>query len=199
MSHAVRIALFGVVSLVSIGLGMWYGARTPNSDAVNPYAHIGGDFTLDSAAGPISLSDYKGKVVAIFFGYTHCPDVCPTSLSALAQAIKQLAPDEQDRVQGVFVSVDPERDTPERTGAYAAAFHPRFAGLTGSPEAIAEVAKRYLVLYEKVAMEDSAMGYAVDHSAIVYVLDRDGVVKTVVRHSDSPAKIAQTLREVLSG
>ncbi len=197
MSSAVRIALFATIALISVGVGLWFGSRPSGPEATNPYGHIGGAFTLESAAGPVSLKDFEGKVVAIYFGYTHCPDICPTSLASLAAAIAELTPAEQAQVQGVFISVDPERDNPQRASEYAKAFHPGFAGLTGSEEAIAEVAKRYFVLYEKVEMEDSAMGYAVDHSSIVYVLDRDGKVRTLVRHSQSPAETTKALRDAL--
>ncbi|MFM1892225.1 MAG: hypothetical protein RLZ44_1302, partial [Pseudomonadota bacterium] len=154
MSHPVRIALIGIVALLSIGLGLWFGQQTSGPKQAKGYPDMGGDFSLVSADGPVTLQDLRGKVVAIYFGYTHCPDICPTSLAALAQAIKQLSPEQQAQVQGVFISVDPERDTPQRATEYARAFDPRFTGLSGTPEAIAEVAKRYFVLYEKVPLED---------------------------------------------
>ena len=199
MSSTVRIALFAVIALVSVGVGLWFGAQRPPQEAANPYAHIGGPFTLEAPAGAVSLDDYRGKVVAIYFGYTHCPDICPTSLAALAAAVGQLTPEEQAQVQGVFISVDPERDDPKRSSEYAKAFHPTFQGLSGSADTIAEVAKRYFVIYEKVEMDDSAMGYAVDHSSIVYILDREGTVQALVRHSNSPNEMAEALRTALTG
>lgn len=197
MSNPLRIALVGTLALVSIGLGIWFGQHTTGQKPNSGYTDMGGDFTLQSADGPVSLHDFRGKVVAIYFGYTHCPDICPTTLSALSQAFKQLTPDELQQVQGLFISVDPERDSPQLASAYARTFHPRIEGLSGTPEAIAEVAKRYFVLYEKVPLDDSAMGYAVDHSSIVYVLDKHGVVQELARHSNSPDDLVQALRKAL--
>ncbi len=197
MTRPLRIALFVSLALVSTGLGVWLGQQA-STPAPTGYPDLGGDFSLQSAAGPVSLTDYRGQVVAIYFGYTHCPDICPTSLAALAQAIGQLDPAQQAEVQGIFITVDPERDTPERATAYGQAFHPRITGVSGTPEAIAEVAKRYFVLHEKVPLEDSAMGYAVDHSSIMYLLDRRGVVQHLVRHSDAPGELAQHLKDLLA-
>lgn len=199
MSNPIRIVFLGVLALASIGLGVWFGNKSNAPGQDSGYAHMGGDFTLQSAAGPVSLADYRGKVVAIYFGYTHCPDVCPTSLATLAQAFNRLTDEERDQAQGIFISVDPERDTPKVAAEYAQAFHPTFAGLTGTPEAIAEVAKRYFVLYEKVEMDDSAMGYAVDHSSILYVLGKDGVVQNLVRHTESQEDLVASLRSALEG
>ena len=199
MSNPIRIVLLGVLALASIGLGVWFGNKTTTPDQASGYAHMGGDFTLQSAAGPVSLADYRGKVVAIYFGYTHCPDVCPTSLATLAQAFNRLTDEERDQTRGIFISVDPERDTPKVATEYAQAFHPTFTGLTGTPEAIADVAKRYFVLYEKVEMDDSAMGYAVDHSSILYVLGKDGVVQNLVRHTESQEDLVASLRSALKG
>ena len=199
MSNPIRIVLLGILALVSVGLGVWFGnqASAPQTDA--GYANMGGDFTLESENGPIALADYRGKVVAIYFGYTHCPDICPTSLAALNQAVSQLTPEEQAQTQGLFISVDPERDTPEIATRYARSFNPTFNGLTGTPETIADVAKRYFVLYEKVDMGDSAMGYAVDHSSLLYVIGKDGIVKGLVRHSESQDELVTTLRSALAG
>ncbi len=199
MSNPIRIVLLGILALVSIGLGVWFGNRASTPAPTSGYAHMGGDFTLQSAAGPVSLTDFRDKVVAIYFGYTHCPDVCPTSLAALARAVNQLTDEERAQMQGIFISVDPERDTPEIAAQYAQAFHPSFSGLSGTPEAVAEVAKRYFVLYEKVKLDDSAIGYAVDHSSILYVLGKNGVVQNLVRHSESQEDLVKALRAALAG
>ena len=96
----------------------------------------GGDFTLQSASGPVSLKDYRGKLVLVYFGYTFCPDICPTSLAATAEGLKQLSPEELARVAMIFVSVDPKRDTPERLKEYVEFFHPSIVGVTGSAEVV---------------------------------------------------------------
>lgn len=116
----------------------------------------GGDFTLQSADGPVSLSDFRGKVVLIYFGYTSCPDVCPTSLGALSAALKQLSPREMDRVQPIFISVDPERDTPGKMVEYVHYFHPKMIGVTGSIEQVRKVADRYGAYFRKAEVKDSS-------------------------------------------
>ena len=199
MSKPIRVVFLGLLALTSIGLGLWFGNKASAPDPASGYTHMGGDFTLQSATGPVSLADYRGKVVAIYFGYTHCPDVCPTSLAALAQAFNRLSDEERAQMRGIFISVDPERDTPEIATKYAQAFHPSFSGLSGTPEAIAEVAKRYFVLYEKVEMDDSAMEYAIDHSSILYVLGKNGIVQSLVRHSESQEDLLKSLRAALAG
>jgi protein SCO1/2 len=190
--------MFATVALLSIGIGLWIGSQQSTDSAAEGYAHIGGGFTLESSKGPVSLQDFEGKVVAIYFGYTFCPDICPTSLAALAQAVDALTPEQRAQVQGLFISVDPGRDTPERADQYARNFHPQFVGLSGTEEEIADVAKRYFVLYEKVEMPDSAMDYAVDHSSIVYIINKKGVVQSLARHSDSTADLVGYLQEALT-
>ena len=129
-------------------------------------------FTLQSADGPVSLSDFEGKTVALFFGYTSCPDVCPTTLLRLSSALERLG-DERDGVQVVFISVDPERDSPERADRYAESVDPSFVGLSGTPAAIDEVAADYGIYHAK-AEGSAATGYLVDHTTTVTVLDDAG-------------------------
>lgn len=130
------------------------------------------DFTLTSAAGPVQLADLQGKVVVLFFGYTFCPDVCPTTMVRLGHAMELLGK-EAEEVQVVMISVDPERDTPERLAEYTRAFHPSFLGLTGTPEEIAAVAAAYGIYLAK-AEGSAATGYLVDHTSTTTVLNRDG-------------------------
>ncbi len=189
-----------LVALASIAVGIWFGLQGGQPEpgaAKDQYAHLGGDFTLQGAKGPVSLHDFKGKVVALYFGYTRCPDVCITSLSKMAQALKTMTPEERAQIQPIFISIDPERDTPEIADQYAKYFYPGAVGLSGTPEQIAEVAKRYLVIYEKVPMKDSAMGYSMDHSSIIYVIGRDGKIHALVHHADTAEALAQYLREAL--
>lgn len=133
------------------------------------------DFTLESAAGPVSPSDFAGEVVVLFFGYTHCPDVCPTTLAELAATMPRLGA-AADEVHVVFVSVDPNRDTPADLADYVARFDERFIGVTGDPETIADVASLYGIYYEAHGTSGS---YTVDHTATVSVLDRAGYLKLV--------------------
>jgi protein SCO1/2 len=157
----------------------------------------GGDFTLQGPNGPVALRDYLGKVVLIYFGYTYCPDVCPTSLSLMAQAISGLDAAERERVQGIFVSVDPERDTPARLKEYAPFFHPAMIGVSGSDEQIATVARQYGASYMK--QKPNADGqYAVDHSSITYVVAPDGKLVARLPHGATPAQIAENVRPLLA-
>ena len=157
---------------------------------------LGGDFTLDTAGGKLSLQDYRGKVVLIYFGYTFCPDVCPPALAAMAQALSALTPEEQKRVGGIFVSVDPERDTPEVLKVYAPFFHPGITGATGSPEQIAEIARRYGVVYMKQKPVDDRP-YAVDHSSFTYLIDLAGKLDTILPHATPAPEIVAAIRRNL--
>ena len=198
MKNLKQILVLGVLAAVSIGVGIWAGMQGNKPAQNQGYADLGGDFTLVSDQGPVSLQDFRGKVVPIYFGFTHCPDVCITSLSAVAAGLKELSDEERAQIQPVFITVDPERDDPARVGEYARYFHPSFIGLSGSLEEITKVAKNHFVIFEKVQLEDSDMGYTMDHSSIVYVVGRDGVIRTLLHHGESPASIAKALRETLA-
>jgi len=191
---------FGLIVLFIAAIlgGLWLAATTdtPTERPAGP-AGLGGDFTLMGDRGPVSLHDFKGKVVLVSYGYTSCPDVCPLTLSIITSVLKELSPAELAQVQAMFVSLDPERDTPARVAEYARHFHPNILGLSGTPEEIAEVAKQYLVIYRKVDMPDSALGYALDHSARMYVLDRDGNYADSATHLSSPQELLAKIRAAL--
>lgn len=159
---------------------------------------LGGDFTLTSAQGPVSLSDFRGKVSVLYIGYASCPDVCPTALAVLTQSLKQLDAEDREQVQGIFISVDPERDTPEKLAEYAAFFSPRIIGVTGSQDQIDQVVRQYGAFYRKVEMKDSAMGYAVDHSSRLYLIDREGRLVQTLLHNSSPQELTQGLQTLLA-
>ncbi len=153
-------------------------------------------FTLESADGPVSLADLEGKASVLFFGYTSCPDICPTTLLQLATALDHMDEADQDEVQVVFVSVDPERDTPQRTSAYARAVHPSFLGITGSEQEIADVAARYGIYFAK-AEGSQATGYLVDHSATIIVLNRQGRVELLWSPTVTAPQMAEDLTSML--
>lgn len=141
------------------------------------------------------LEDFRGKAVVIFFGFTHCPDVCPTTLADMAQVVRQLGP-EAERVQVLFVTVDPERDTQEALAKYVPAFDPRFLGLRGSLDATRAVAKEFKVYFEKRPGETPG-AYSVDHSAQSYVIDPQGRLRLFVRHERIAEDLAPDLRTLL--
>ncbi len=155
------------------------------------------DFALTDQTGkPRTLTDFRGKVVVVFFGYVHCPDVCPTTLVELRDVVEKLGEDGK-RVQVVFVTVDPERDTPQLLADYMPVFHPSFLALYGSLEQTARVAKEFKVFYQKVP--GSAPGdYTVDHTAGIYVFDPKGRVRLFVRHGRLSDLVAD-IRTLLQG
>lgn len=159
-------------------------------------AEFGKGFELTDHTGkPRTLADYHGKVVTVFFGYTHCPDVCPTTLTEMAEVMKLLG-EKSDRVQVLFVTVDPERDTQELLASYVPAFDSRFVGLFGDPDATARVAKEFRVFFQKVP--GSAPGiYTVDHSAGSFVYDTRGRLRLFVKHGQGAEPLAQDLRRLI--
>lgn len=151
----------------------------------------GGDFKLSALNGEVTLSNFKGQVVFIYFGYTFCPDICPTNLAQLSMAYRQLSPEQKQNLQILFVSVDPERDTPERLQEYVDYFEADMIGLTGSAQQIAEIARRYGVVYQKV--KGDAQNYAVDHSAFTYVVAPSGELKEQLPHASEPQQFIDAL------
>lgn len=140
------------------------------------------------------LEDFRGKALVMFFGFTQCPDVCPTTLADIAEALKKLGPDEARRVQVIFVTVDPERDTPDVLKKYVTAFDPSFLGLYGDAAATQRTAKEFKVYYEKRKQGDS---YTVDHSAQTYVIDPQGRLRLFVRQDRIASDLPEDLRTLL--
>jgi len=154
-------------------------------------------FSLTDHNGqPRSLADFKGKLVVVFFGYTQCPDVCPTSLGELAQA-KQLLGADGDKLQGLFISVDPERDTPEIMKQYMASFDPGFLALYAAPDALPALAKRFKIYYKKVEGK-TPTSYTMDHSAGSYVYDTQGRVRLYHRYGSGAPALAGDLKKLLA-
>lgn len=151
---------------------------------------------LDHNGQARSLVDFKGKAVAIFFGYTHCPDVCPTTLSDLKAAMQLLGPEAAARVQVLFVTVDSERDSPEVLRQYVPYFDPSFLGLYGTPEQVAEAAREFKVHYSRHT-ESGASGYLVDHTAATYVFDPEGRIRLFWPYGMPAVDMAHDLRQLL--
>jgi protein SCO1/2 len=160
-------------------------------------ALIGGPFSLVGGDGkPVTDRDFRGRYMLIFFGFTHCPDICPAELQVVAQALEQLG-DKAKKVVPIVITLDPERDTPEAMANYVKSFGPNFVGLTGSPEAIAAAAKAYRVAYSKVENKESAGDYSVDHSALVYLMDPEGRYVTHFSYGLSADQMAEKLGKSL--
>lgn len=160
------------------------------------FSHAQADFHLYDAQGKArSLEDYRGKVVALFFGYVHCPDVCPTTLADMAQVMRLLGPD-ADRVQVLFVTVDPERDTRELLAQYPPAFYPTFIGLSGDAEATAAAARAFQVVYLKQPTKSGS--YTVDHSAGTFLISASGQRVLLSPFAQKPEYLAQDIRLLMA-
>jgi protein SCO1/2 len=160
-------------------------------------APFGRDFRLTDHNGQTrTLADFRGKVVAVFFGYTHCPDVCPTTLSDFAAALRQLGP-LAGRVQVIFVTVDPARDTPELLRQFVPAFHPGFLGMYTDAASLGRLASEFKVVYQKSSVK-AADDYLIDHSAGTYVYDAKGNLRLLMPYGSSPDAIANDLKTLLS-
>ena len=156
-----------------------------------------GDFALTDHNGqPRALADFRGKAVVVFFGYMYCPDVCPTTMAEMASVMEELGP-LADQVQVLFVTVDPERDTPEKLAQYVPEFDKRFIGLTGDQEAFDKVAKEFKVFYEKVPGKEPG-SYTMNHTSGSYVFDQHGRVRLFLRHGKGTEPIVHDLKVLLS-
>ena len=167
----------------------------PETAAMAPSAAIGGPFRLiDQNGQPLTDRDLKGEPYVVFFGFTHCPDVCPTTLMELSDVLDKLGPDAA-RIGALFITVDPERDTPAELKDYLSSFNPRFKGLTGDLAAIAQVAKSYRVYMKKVPLDNG--DYTMDHTALVYLMDKNGKFVAPFNLKRRPEDAAADLRRYL--
>ena len=207
MSTKTRFLLIVVLGLVLAGGGfaLWTAVQPQKPTGIvssqgegSGKALIGGAFTLtDQTGAPRSEADLTGQYSLVYFGYTYCPDICPTSLSTMTQGLDLLAesaPAKEAAVRPVFVTIDPERDTVEAMAGYAAHFHPRLMALTGTPEQVATAAKAYRIYYQKV-QEPGASDYLMDHSSIIYLMGPDGSYLTHFTHASTAEDIAKGLTE----
>jgi cytochrome oxidase Cu insertion factor (SCO1/SenC/PrrC family) len=160
-------------------------------------ALVGGAFTLtDNTGKRVTDQDYRGRYTLVFFGYTSCPDICPAGLQLMAGALDKLWA-KAERITPIFISVDPQRDTPEKLAAYVKNFDPRLVGLTGTPDEIAAVAKAYKVYYAKVPSKERPDDYTMDHTSIIYVMDPKGEFVTHFTPSTSVDEMAAKLNKIL--
>lgn len=190
------IAILAVILVLLVAVGarmlVWSDSGDESGEAM-----IGGPFTLVNHDGKtVTDADYRGRFMLVFFGYTFCPDVCPTSLGVVASALDKLEPGDAARVVPIFVSVDPERDTPETMKDYVNAFHPSMVGLTGSQEQLAPVMKAYKVYAAKAAGGDPEH-YTIDHSSILYLMGPDGRFVAHFTHSATADDVAAGLKKHL--
>lgn len=190
------LAVAGIVLavlLIGSGAFMWLGG---NGGAGG--ASIGGPFTLTEGDGKqITDRDFRGKYLLVYFGYTYCPDVCPTTLNEVAAAMDKLGP-KAARVQPLFITVDPARDTPDVIKTYTASFSPKLIGLTGTDAEIATVAREYRVYYAINRSGKNSNNYTVDHSSVLYLMGPDGKFIAPIRTDETGAEIAATISKYVS-
>jgi protein SCO1/2 len=198
MVERILIFVAGLLAAAIVGVALFWQPEMPERPLPKAVIAAGGDFTLQSASGPVALKNYRGKLVLVYFGYTFCPDICPTSLAATAEGLKQLTPEELAKVAMIFVSVDPKRDTPERLKEYVEFFHSAIVGVTGTPENIAEIAKRYGVFYAEQKVETAGGGYVVDHSADTFIVGSDGQLVAKMVHATPPDQVVVAIRKYLN-
>ncbi len=202
-------ALIAAVVVAVAASTAWFATRDPSpaerradaarlmNELMSGKFPVGGAFVLSEPEGRrVALADFRGKLVLLYFGYATCPDVCPTDLAIIGQALRDLG-DAGDQVQPVFVTLDPERDTPVVLREYAAAFHPRFVALTGTEGEIRRVATDYKVFFEKVPLPGTKT-YVIDHTAYTFLLDREGRFVSLFPPGTPPARMAVLLREQLA-
>jgi len=194
--RAIRYFAWGTVAVLLVALGVvafqWQQEGGTGRLAASS---IGGPFTLTDQHGEtVTEAALKGHPSAIFFGYTFCPDVCPTTLFEVTGWLDKLGPD-ADRLGVYFVTVDPERDTQESLAEYLSAFDPRITGLTGTPQAVAEIVKSYRVYARKVPLDDG--GYIMDHTASIYLLDSDAVFTGTIDYQEDPDTALKKLQRLV--
>lgn len=200
-SRVILIVLAGLVIGAAAALTIFPEARQALFSASGPQttgkALVGGPFTLTDETGKkVTDKDFRGRYTLVFFGFTSCPDICPASLQLISAVLGNLGA-KADRITPIFISVDPERDTPEKLGQYVKSFDPRIVGLTGTPEEIAAVAKAYKVYYKKVPNPDSPANYGMDHTSILYVMGPDGSYLTHFTPTTSVDDMTAKLEKIL--
>ena len=196
-SGSSRAAVIGafLAGLVVVLAGVLAASTYLSKHSAAPIGMIGGAFHLQDQSGkPVSDQDLKGRPHLVFFGYTHCPDVCPTTLFEISEVMKALGKD-ADRAGALFITVDPERDTPAVMADYLSNFDPHLRGLTGDPGAVAEALKAYRVYAKKVPLQDG--DYTMDHTAVVYLMDKDGRFVAPFNLKQTPEAAAAQLRGYL--
>lgn len=198
MGRIIRLIPYAPLAAIVVAAGLWFFIDTvANPKAQNASTgetlNIGGPFALTDQNGAARTDrDFRGKYLLVFFGYTYCPDVCPTTLAVMKSALDMLG-SQAERIVPLFITVDPKRDTPEKLKSYLSSFGPRFVGLTGDAQAIAAVAKEYRVYYQSHPT-DNAGDYTVDHSGVIYLMDGSGRFIGSYSLANTPDALARDLR-----
>jgi len=202
--HGIRLALYVAAGLAvgaAAAIALFPAARerilSPLKVTTVGQALVGGPFALTDHTGKrVTDTDYRGTFMLVMFGFTFCPDVCPSELQLISAALDKLGP-KGDRIVPLFISIDPERDTPDQLAQYVKSFHPRLIGLTGTPEEVAAAAKAYRVYFKKVTDAKSTAGYTMDHLALIYLMGPDGAYRTHFTPGISVEALAERLAKLL--
>lgn len=191
----IKFLLSFLATILGLAVGFYFFRPHTFHGTVIQSPETSHDFTLTGINGDVSLSDYRGKLVLLYFGYTFCPDICPATLANVGQALNQIG-SKADDVQTIMISLDPQRDTPEKLAEYTAHFHPSFIGVTGTQEQLDAVASLYGIFYQ-VNESSEATGYLIDHTATLLVIDREGFLKLVFPFGVTVDEIADDLKYML--
>lgn len=199
MSRTKIIAALVAILVLLGGAATYIFVNKPQAyNQITTASLIGGDFTLlDHDGKTVTQADYSGKKKLVFFGFTNCPAVCPTELFNIAAALDEMGAQKAKNLQVLFISIDPEYDTPERMKDYVGAFHDDFIGLTGSVEQVSKAAKAYRIYYAKIPEEDSEIGYTMDHSAYTYLMDENNQYLTHLPPNSEITDMVKTINEYL--
>lgn len=192
------VALAAAIVGVALALAILPGPREQLTRALpsTGKALVGGPFTLvDQSGKTVTDKDFRGRYMLVYFGFTNCPDVCPSGLQVISAALDK-AGAKAAQVTPIFITVDPERDTPDQLASYVSSFHPRLVGLTGSPEQIAAALKAYRVYAKKVEDPKSSAGFTYDHTSIIYLMDRNGDYLANFTHATSVDRLAERLAQL---
>lgn len=184
--------IYTIVLSVALLLGIFSFSNIPSSNN-NLASKLGGDFSLPTADGTFNLQDYRGKVVVVYFGYASCPDVCPTALAVLGNSLKKMPENIVEMIQPVFVSVDPKRDTLDKLKLYGEYFHPKLIAGSKDKPAIDQLVKQYGAYYSISEQQDSAMGYSVNHTSRLYLIDKQGLLAETISHDEIPKLLTDSL------
>lgn len=193
-----RIAFAAVTVLIAVAIGVYALMSSPQHGQRSfGEALVGGPFTMVNQKGEtVTEKSFAGKPMLLFFGYTYCPDVCPTELQVMAEALRQLG-DKASDIQPILVSIDPARDTPQVLADYVANFGPQFVGLTGTPDQVKAMADAYRVFYAKVENKDDPQAYLMDHSSIIYLMGADGKFLKHFTYSTDAKALAEGIAAAL--
>ncbi len=198
MNRVARLSLISIaLAALAIVVLFVLTSRDDFANKAKPFSELGGDFTLNSNDGEVSLSDFSDKVVVMYFGFLTCPEVCPNSMGVIRSALNRLEPAQLQQTQALLVSVDPARDTPEKLAEYTQFFHQGLVGLTGTKEQIDAVTRQYGAYYNFTEIESVTADYGVEHSSRYYIIGKDGKLVAAMRHSTTPNELMTQIGELL--